>query len=155
MKKIVITFCIYLFVSLAVLFLLPIACSNIVLTVFNSIFGEFEGLAATNIFMHICFPVLSALIVLIVKFKSGEEKRNYLKSMEHSEYDFRRDVKAIIKSRDFCVECAIFALIFIVISLIGDPSTVTYIIASALFFGVNLLLTCRFHKKWFEQRLHR
>ena len=155
MKKVIKIIGLYLIISLVVLLLLPIVCSNIILTIFNGIFGPDSGTMATNIFMHICFPIISGGIMFIIKFKNSEDKRNYLKSMEGVEYDSKLDLSRILKDKDFRVECIVFAVIFIIIAIIGDPSLIMYIFASASFFAVNLLLTKKFHQKWCEQRFRK
>lgn len=93
--------------------------------------------------------------MFIIKFKNSEDKRNYLKSMEGLEYDSKLDLSRILKDKDFRVECIVFAVIFVIIAIIGDPSLIMYIFASASFFAVNLLLTKRVHKKWCEQRFRK
>ena len=155
MRKTLKTVGIYLVISLIVLFLLPIVCSNILVTIFNAIFGPDNGIIAANVFLHICFPIISAGVIFVIKFRNSEDKRNYLNSMEGMEYDFKIDLSKTIRDKYFYVECIVFAVIFILVALIGDPSIIMYILASALFFGLNLLLSCGFHKKWCEQRLRK
>ena len=142
-------------ISLLILLLLPLILGNIILTVFNGIFGPDNGLWITNLFMRICFPIISAAIIFFIKFKNSEEKRNYLKSMEGMEYDTRKDVSIILKSKDFRIECTVFSALFIFYALIGDPSLIMYIILSALFILVNLYLTQRYHKSCCDQRMRK
>ena len=94
MKKTLQIFGLYLIISLLILFLLPLICGNIILTVFNGIFGPENGLWITNLFMRVCFPVITAAIIFVIKFKNSEDKRNYLKSMEGLEYDAKKMLTA-------------------------------------------------------------
>ena len=155
MKKILQTFGLYLLITLTVWLLFPLLFSNVLCTIFNAIVGAERGVAVTNQFMQICFPIISAAIMFALKFRNSERKRLYLKDMEGAEYERRADLGSVLREKSFRIECISFTVIFLVLSVTGDPSVILYILLSSLFFVSNLLLTGAVHKKWCEHRMRK
>ena len=155
MKNTVKTFALYLAITLAVMACVLFLGTYVFWTVFNAIVGEEYGAFATNIFMRIVVPIITAGFTYIIKIKDSVAHREYLQSMEGKDYDKKADRQTILHSKRFRTECISYAVIFIFIALIGDPWLWMYALYSALFVLYNLCMWMHLHKKWCNERFRK
>ena len=129
--------------------------STLLLTVFNAILDEFRGIYATNICVHILLPIITAALTYVLKAKDSEARREYLKSSEGIEYDIKQDTKNVLKSREYIIECSVFALIFVFLAAVGAPPLPLYLVFSVGFAAFDLFAWRHIHKKWHSERLRK
>lgn len=166
--------------STIVLYLFSIA---ILLTLFNAIFGdERVGMYALNVFIRICFSVISALVICIPYIRSTEERKAFLSVLEAKKYNRKEDAMVLIKTKAFYVECAVFILVNLIMFLLKNPPAWifmlgtlilpfnlwqdvgtllmvnppqwVFLVAILVFPIFNLWLRTEIHKKWASERLH-
>ena len=155
MKNALKIFALYLAITIAVMACIYFLSNYIFWTVFNAIVGEEYGAFATIIFMHIVIPIITAGFTYVIKIKDPVTHREYLKEMEGKEYDKKADRQYILHSKMFRTECISYAIIFIFISLIGDPWFLLYALYSVLFVFYDLWMWMHLHKKWCNERFRK
>ena len=155
MKYFIKTVLYYLFFTVLCVICLRLIGSTILLTVFNAILDEFRGVHATNICMQIFLPIATAALTYVLKAKDSEARREYLKSSEGIEYDIKQDTKNVLKSREYIIECSVFALIFVFLAAVGAPPLPLYLVFSVGFAAFDLFAWRHIHKKWHSERLRK
>ena len=145
----------YAFFTAITVLCLHMLGSTLLLTVFNAILDEFRGIYATNVCTRILLPIITAALTYILKAKDSAAHREYLKGSEGIEYDIKQDTKNILKSREYIIECSVYALIFIFLSAVGAPSLLMYLIFSVGFAAFDLFAWRHLHKKWHSERLRK
>lgn len=117
--------------SMMVLYLLSIA---IFASIFNVIFGD--GAASTyavNLVIRICLPLATTLAICIPKRKNAEARREFLKNLNAEPYNRKEDYKSIIKTKNFYIECGVFAILYIVMFFVKNPPQWIFMIATIIF----------------------
>lgn len=105
--------------STIILYLFSIA---ILVTISNAIFGNADaGIYAVNIFIRICYPIISTLIVCVSHAKNTAARKEYLHALEAKRYDRKEDIKQLAKTKEFWVECAVVAVLYIIAFFISNP----------------------------------
>ena len=166
--------------STIILYLFSIAIG---ITISNAIFKDtYTSIYAVNVFIRICFSAISILIICISHVKNSDARREFLNVLGSQKYDRKEDIKALIKTKEFYVECAVLvvvnvimfflknppALIFIIgqlilpfslwqdvgILLMRNPPQWIFLVAILAFPFVNLWHHTAVRKKWASERLH-
>ena len=87
--------------STIILYLFSIA---ILVTIFNAIFSDADiGMYAVNVFIRVCFPIVSALVICIPRIKNTSVRKEFLNALEAKRYDRKEDLKQVIKTKDFYI----------------------------------------------------
>ena len=167
--------------STIILYLFSIAIG---ITISNAIFKDtYTSIYAVNVFIRICFSIVSILIICISHVKNSEARRGFLNALGAQKYDRKEDIKALIKTKEFYVECAVFVVVNVIMFFLKNPPALIFIIGQlilpfALWQDVGMLLMINppqwiflvaiivfpflnlwhhtaIHKKWASERLHR
>lgn len=116
--------------STIILYLFSIA---ILVTIFNAIFNDTDiGIYAVNVFIRVCFPIVSALVICIPHIKNTTARKDFLNALEAKGYDRREDLKQMVKTKDFYLECIVFTLIYVVAFFIPNPPAWIFILGKLI-----------------------
>ena len=167
--------------STIILYLFSIAIG---ITISNAIFKDtYTSIYAVNVFIRICFSIVSILIICISHVKNSEARKEFLNVLGAQKYDRKEDIKALIKTKEFYVECAVFVVVNVIMFFLKNPPALIFIIgqlilpftlwqdvgtllminppqwiflvAIIVFPFLNLWHHTAIHKKWASERLHR
>ena len=166
--------------STIILYLFSIA---ILITIFNAIFSDADtGIYAVNVFIRVCFPIISTLIICISRVKNTTARKEFLNVLGAGKYNRKEDFKQVIKTKEFYIECIVFTVIYIVAFFISNPPAWIFIfgqlilpftlwqdvgaflirnppqwiflVAILVFPFVNLWHHTAVHKQWASERIH-
>lgn len=167
--------------AMMVLYLLSVA---LFASIFNAIFSDADDSAfAVNLLLRICLPIVSILALCIPHARNTTARREFLNALGADRYDRKADLLKLAKTKDFLIECILFAVLYIVMFFTPDPPQWIFLIATLVFpFGslwndagilfianppqwiflvailvfpiVNLWHHTALHKKWASERLH-
>ena len=153
------------------------------ITISNAIFKDTDdSIYAVNVFIRICFSAISILIICIPHVKNSEARRGFLNALGAQKYDRKEDIKALIKTKEFYVECAVFVVVNVIMFFLKNPPALIFIIGQlilpfSLWQDVGILLMrnppqwiflvavlvspfinlwhhTAVHKQWASERLH-
>ena len=165
--------------STIILYLFSVA---ILVTIFNAIFDNADaGIYAVNVFIRICLPIISALIICIPHASNTTARKAFLNDLGAEWYNRKEDLKKVIRTKEFYIECAVFAVVNIVMFFIKNPPAWIFIlgqlilpftlwqdvgsflmrnppqwiflVAILVFPVVNLWHHTAVHKKWASERM--
>ena len=105
--------------STIILYLLSVALFS---TIFNAIFGDPDrGTYAVNVFIRLCFPVISALVICIPHARNTTTRRAFLNTLGSEQYDRKEDFKKMVRTKEFYIECAVFVVVNMIMFFLKNP----------------------------------
>ena len=167
--------------SALVLYLIFIA---FITSILNAIFRNADdSMYAVNVLLRICFPVVTALTMCIPHARNATARREFLNILGADKYNRKEDFLKLAKTKDFLIECILFAVLYVVAFFIPQPPQWIFLTATLVFpFGslwndagilfmanppqwiyfvailvfpvANLWHHTALHKKWASERLH-
>ena len=166
--------------STIILYLFSIAIG---ITISNAIFKDtYTSIYEVNVFIRICFPIISALIICISHVKNTTARKEFLNVLGAEKYSRKEDFKKVIKTKEFYIECTVFTVLYIVAFFISNPPAWIFIfgqlilpftlwqdvgtllmrnppqwiflVAILAFPFVNLWHHTAVHKQWASERIH-
>ena len=112
--------------STIILYLLSVALFS---TVFNAIFGDPDrGTYAVNVFIRVCFPVISALVICIPHARNTTTRRAFLNTLGSEQYDRKEDFKKMVRTKEFYIECAVFVVVNMIMFFLKNPPAWIFIL---------------------------
>lgn len=163
--------------------LIYILSSALFATVFTVAFGNIDdGFYATNVFIRICLPVANCLAICLPRAKNIRARIAYLNALGDAPYSRKKDLLQLLKTKEFYIECIIFAALYVVMFFIyeppkwifyavifiypylnltydtevlfmADPPKWIYLVAILVFFIFNLWHHTVVHKLWAKNRI--
>ena len=116
--------------STIILYLFSIAIG---ITIFNAIFKDtYTSIYAVNVFIRICFSIVSILIICISHVKNRDARKKFLNVLGAQKYDRKEDIKALIKTKEFYVECAVFVVVNVIMFFLKNPPALIFIIGQLI-----------------------
>ena len=116
--------------STIILYLFSIAIG---ITISNAIFKDtYTSIYAVNVFIRICFSIVSILIICISHVKNSEARKEFLNVLGAQKYDRKEDIKALIKTKEFYVECAVFVVVNVIMFFLKNPPALIFIIGQLI-----------------------
>ena len=105
--------------STIILYLFSIAIG---ITLSNAIFKDTDtSVYAVNVFIRICFSIISILIIYISHAKNSDARREFLNVLGSQKYDRKEDIKTLIKTKEFYVECTVFVIVSVIMLFLKNP----------------------------------
>ncbi|MBQ7392200.1 MAG: hypothetical protein IJV73_05890 [Clostridia bacterium] len=112
--------------GIIILYLFSIA---ILVTIFNAIFGDTDtGIYAVNVFIRICLPIISTLIICIPHARNTTARKAFLNDLGAEWYNRKEDLIKVIKTKEFYIECAVFVVVNILMFFIKNPPAWIFIL---------------------------
>ena len=116
--------------STIILYLFSIAIG---ITICNAIFKDtYTSIYAVNVFIRICFSAISILIICISHVKNSESRREFLNALGAQKYNRKEDIKTLIKTKEFYVECAVFVVVNVIMFFLKNPPALIFIIGQLI-----------------------
>ena len=116
--------------STIILYLFSIAIG---ITISNAIFKDtYTSIYAVNVFIRICFSIISILIICISHVKNSDARKEFLNVLGAQKYDRKEDIKALIKTKEFYVECAVFVVVNVIMFFLKNPPALIFIIGQLI-----------------------
>ncbi len=117
--------------STMILYLLSII---LLVTIFNAIFGDPDrGMYAVNVFIRVCLPIISALVICIPRTRNTTTRRAFLNTLGSEQYDRKEDLKKVIKNKELYAECIVYIILNIIMFFIPNPPEWIFFIATLIF----------------------
>ncbi len=117
--------------SMMVLYLVSIA---LFASIFNVIFDDPDHtMQAVNVLIRICLPIATGLAICIPHARSAEARRAFLNTLGAEKYNRKEDFKQLMKTKDFLIECIVFAALYIVMFFIANPPRWIFLLATIVF----------------------
>lgn len=117
--------------AMMVLYLLSIA---LFATIFNAILGDSDkGMYAVNVLLRICLPAVTTLTLCIPHVKNATFRREFLNVLGADKYDRKADLKKLAKTKEFIIECILFAVIYVVMFFTPEPPKWIFIASTFVF----------------------
>ena len=125
-------------------------------TIFNAIFGAEVGIYIGNLFVYVAIPGIITFYTCLTNARDEEKRRAYLKTIEGELYEGNKDIRAIIKDKEYwaqCAMCAILFMILFVIAMTGIGPIWVIPVCIPLFAVISLLWQMHLHKVWANERI--
>ena len=147
-------FVINIVVSVLSIVVLTMLGNSIIGTIVFAIWGEQNGLLATNIIIRILLPLFLALGIHLQNIRNEKEYNEYIAEMKEKryEYSFKDDVILLIRNNDFWVEVGIFAFFSLVMMLVVQNPKWMFLLAIPLFVPINIFSHAMIHKSWIKRK---
>lgn len=141
----------YASISAVVIVLLLILGVPILRTIINAIVEEQLGKVISGYAMGLILPATLFAAFHVWRARNPKLRRDYLNRVRNRTYEPKEDIRAIIKSKEFCMELVGMAIITLLLTIFYMP---LYIIMFPLFIPFDLWSWGYLHKSWSKDKFH-